>query len=292
MTNQMTIFNNAEFGEIRTVEINNEPWFVGKDICVLFGDKNHNRSLGRIGNEDKRKYEITDLLGRKQEIIVINESGLYSLLFAMQPQKANNGGDSDAYPIETQERIAKLRQFKRWVTSEVLPSIRKTGSYTVPQAQPNNMDLSAMELEATGKYADILVKRFNLTQEHAMLYAMKFGKEEGKYKAITNNEIEGLKKLLPPITDTNTAKFNATNLGKELQNRFNCQKPISAIKVNDALCTLGYQTKIQGKWELTDSGKEYANSFVYEQNGHTGFQILWKSDVLDILEDNRELFNF
>lgn len=207
-------------------------------------------------------------------------------------------GESDFLPENIVYRLGfkasndKAVAFQEKLADEVLPSIRKTGSYTVPQIQPNNMDLSAMELEATGKYADILVKRFNLTQEHAMLYAMKFGKEEGKYKAITNNEIEGLKKLLPPITDANTAKFNATNLGKELQNRFSCQKPISAIKVNDALCTLGYQTKIQGKWELTDSGKEYANSFAYEQNGHTGFQILWKSDVLDILEDNRELFNF
>lgn len=272
MVNQMTIFNNAEFGEIRTVEINNEPWFVGKDVASALGYvKTENAISVHVDEEDKCITLIQGGNGMR-EMTIINESGLYSLIMSSHLEKA--------------------KQFKRWVTSEVLPSIRKTGTYTMPQTQPNNMDLSAMELEATGKYADILVKRFNLTNEHAMLYAMKFGKEEGKYKAITNNEIEGLKKLLPPITDTNTAKFNATKLGKELQNRFNCQKPISAIKVNDALCTLGYQTKIQGKWELTDSGKEYANSFAYEQNGHTGFQILWKSDVLEILEDNRELFNF
>ena len=272
MTNQMTIFNNAEFGEIRTVEINNEPWFVGKDVASALGYADTGQAIRKNVDEEDRLMRPLDTSGQNREMTIINESGLYSLIMS--------------------SKLEKAKQFKRWITSEVLPSIRKTGSYTVPQTQPNNMDLSAMELEATGKYADILVKRFNLTQEHAMLYAMKFGKEEGKYKAITNNEIEGLKKLLPPITDTNTAKFNATNLGKELQNRFNSLKPISAIKVNDALCTLGYQTKIQGKWELTDSGKEYANSFAYEQNGHTGFQILWKSDVLDILEDNRELFNF
>ena len=273
MTNQMTIFNNAEFGEIRTVEINNEPWFVGKDVAIALGYADPNKAIANhVDEEDKKLNDKSSSSFGQRGTHIINESGLYSLIMS--------------------SKLEKAKQFKRWVTSEVLPSIRKTGSYTAPQVQPNNMDLSAMELEATGKYADILVKRFNLTKEHAMLYAMKFGKEEGKYKAITNNEIEGLKKLLPPITDANTAKFNATNLGKELQNRFNCQKPISAIKVNDALCTLGYQTKIQGKWELTDSGKEYANSFAYEQNGHTSFQILWKSDVLDILEDNRELFNF
>ena len=215
---KMTIFNNAEFGEIRTVEINNEPWFVGKDVASALGYSAERNAIAKhVDNEDKLTH-CFDTSGQNREMTIINESGLYSLIMS--------------------SKLEKAKQFKRWITSEVLPSIRKTGSYTAPQMQPNNMDLSAMELEATGKYADILVKRFNLTQEHAMLYAMKFGKEEGKYKAITNNEIEGLKKLLPPITDANTAKFNATNLGKELQNRFSCQKPISAIKVNDALCTL------------------------------------------------------
>lgn len=64
-----------------------------------------------------------------QKPTVVNESGLYSILFSMQPQKANKHGVSDAYPIETQERIEKLKRFKRWVTHDVLPTIRKTGGY-------------------------------------------------------------------------------------------------------------------------------------------------------------------
>ncbi|WP_288339181.1 phage antirepressor KilAC domain-containing protein [uncultured Allobaculum sp.] len=131
--NELTIFDSPEFGSIRTVQIQGEPWLVGKDICRLFGDKNHNRSLGRVDEIDKRIEEITDSMGRKQKTIFVNESGLYSLLFAMQPQKANHDGVSDAYPIETQERIDKLHRFKRWVTSEVLPKIRQTGMYAVDQ---------------------------------------------------------------------------------------------------------------------------------------------------------------
>ncbi len=134
---QIQVFKNEEFGEIRTVVIDGEPWFVGRDVCSVFGDKNHIRSLARVDEADKKKVELTDTLNRKQIATVINESGLYALLFAMQPQKAHNDGVSDEYPIEVQERITKLRKFKRWVTAEVLPSIRKTGTYSI-QAKPDS----------------------------------------------------------------------------------------------------------------------------------------------------------
>lgn len=127
--NELQIFKNPEFGQVRTIMKDDEPWFVGKDICGVFGDTNHNRSLSRIDEEDKLEHCIVDSMGRMQKAILINESGLYSLLFAMQPQKANKNGVTDAYPIGVQERIKQLKKFKRWVTSEVLPAIRKTGHY-------------------------------------------------------------------------------------------------------------------------------------------------------------------
>ena len=129
MNRILQAFNDSEFGLLRTMTVNNETWFIGKDICQIFGDKNHSRSLGRIEAEDKREEEIVDAMGRKQKAIYINESGLYSLLFAMQPQKSNKNGVSDAYPIEVKDRIEKLKKFKHWVTNEVLPSIRKHGVY-------------------------------------------------------------------------------------------------------------------------------------------------------------------
>lgn len=126
---QLQVFNHENFGEVRTMQIEGEPWFVGKDVCNSFGDKNHNRSISRLDDDEKRTIEILDKMGRPQNAIIINESGLYGILFHMQPQKANNGGVQNAYPIEIQERIEQLRKFKRWVTSEVLPTIRKTGGY-------------------------------------------------------------------------------------------------------------------------------------------------------------------
>ena len=137
-------FDNNEFGQVRAFQKDGEVWFVGKDVCEAFGDTNYRRSLSRIDNEDKNTSQISTP-GGTQNMTVINESGLYSLLFQMQPQKAkgvsqsaqpqktHHDGVSDAYPIEIQERIDKLHRFKRWVTNEVLPSIRKHGMYATPQ---------------------------------------------------------------------------------------------------------------------------------------------------------------
>lgn len=129
-----------EFEKVRTFDVNGELWFVGKDICALFGYKNHKRSLGRIDDEDKKKVELIDSLNRKQIATAINESGLYSLLFAMQPQKAHNGRVSDEYPIEIRHRIEKIRKFKHWVTSEVLPSIRKHGAFFTTETLNNSLN--------------------------------------------------------------------------------------------------------------------------------------------------------
>ncbi|MCM1167993.1 MAG: toxin Bro, partial [Ruminococcus sp.] len=137
--NEIILFKHEEFGEIRTLNIDGEPWFVGKDVCIAFGDKNHIRSLGRVDEVDKQKIELTDSMNRKQSATVINESGLYTLLFAMQPQKANNDGVSDAYPIEVRQRISKLRKFKHWVTAEVLPSLRKHGAYITAETLHKTM---------------------------------------------------------------------------------------------------------------------------------------------------------
>ena len=140
MKNGMTLFQHEEFGEVRTLNLEGELWFVGKDVCKVFGDSNHNRSLSRVDDEDKRMIELTDSLGRKQIATAVNESGLYTLLFAMQPQKAHHEVSPNEYPIGIRQRIEKLRRFKRWITAEILPSIRKYGAYVTPETM--NMIMS------------------------------------------------------------------------------------------------------------------------------------------------------
>lgn len=107
--NEIQIFNNPEFGQIRTVEINNEPYFIGADVAIVLGYQNVSRDINaHVDEEDRLKYQISTS-GQMREMIVINESGLYSLI------------------MSSKQPIAK--PFKRYVTSEVLPTIRKHGAY-------------------------------------------------------------------------------------------------------------------------------------------------------------------
>ena len=169
--NELQIFNSSEFGQIRTVIIDNEPWFVGKDVCEVFGDTNHKRSLSRIDDDEKGVSQI-DTPGGKQNMTVINESGLYALLFQMQPQKAKGVSQNDNL---IEERIQKLKRFKHWVTSEVLPSIRKSGGYIAGQEQMSDTELMAKAL---------LVAQKQIEQRNAIIEQQKAKIEADKPKTI------------------------------------------------------------------------------------------------------------
>lgn len=111
-TEAPTVFNHPEFGELRTVEIDGVVWFVGKDVANTLGYQNGSRDINRhVDEEDRRKMMIFDG-NQNKETIIINESGLYSLILS--------------------SKLPSAKEFKHWVTSEVLPSIRKTGGYVNP----------------------------------------------------------------------------------------------------------------------------------------------------------------
>lgn len=123
--NQLTQFN-YQGQTIRTVTIDGEPWFVAKDVCELFGDTNYRRSVGRL-DADEKGVSPLDTPGGVQQVSIVSESGLYTLLWHMQPQ-LREGMDRDQYDC----RVKALKDFKRWITHEVLPSIRKHGAYMTP----------------------------------------------------------------------------------------------------------------------------------------------------------------
>ena len=124
--NELIIFNNEEFGEIRTITIDGEPWFVGKDVAAALGYKNTKDALkSHTDEEDKKilqKSEITTLENiPNRGLTIINESGMYALIFG--------------------SKLESAKSFKHWVTSEVLPSIRKTGKYEQKQPEPTDREV-------------------------------------------------------------------------------------------------------------------------------------------------------
>lgn len=157
--NDLQIFKNEEFGDIRTVEIDGEIWFVGRDIANALGYSNTSDAIKthvddedkRMGSENATPY-ITDTLGRKQYPLYINESGLYALVLG--------------------SGLINAKKFKRWVTSEVLPSIRKTGGYQLPQTysealraladkaeEAERLAIENQEMRPKAEYFDALVDR-------------------------------------------------------------------------------------------------------------------------------------
>ena len=135
-TPEVTVFKNLvhpEFGELRTVEIDGEPWFVGKDVATALGYCNTRDALSRhIDNEDKTSVVIPDSGSNyKSKTTLINESGLYSLILS--------------------SKLPSAKEFKHWVTSEVLPSIRKNGAYIRNQENMTPAEIVARGLIAAQK---------------------------------------------------------------------------------------------------------------------------------------------
>lgn len=139
---ELQIFNNEEFGNVRSLMIDNEPWLVGKDVAEALGYKNVRDSLARhIDSDDKRDgVVIHDSMGREQKPIIINESGLYSLILS--------------------SKLPNAKKFKRWVTSEVLPTLRKTGSYTKVPTDPRELLMLTIKAhEQTAQRVDALEEK-------------------------------------------------------------------------------------------------------------------------------------
>ena len=131
MNEEITVFNNEEFGNIGTVQSDNETWFVAKDITRALGYSNSSKAVGDHVDLEDRGVTKRYTLGGIQEIVIINESGLYSLILG--------------------SRLPNAKKFKRWVTSEVLPSIRKTGGYHLPQTYSEALRELAAQAEKNEK---------------------------------------------------------------------------------------------------------------------------------------------
>lgn len=127
---ELQIFKNAEFGSVRTVTVEGEPHFVAKDVAEILGYSNPRDAINKHVDEEDKGVAKCDTLGGKQELTVINESGLYSLILS--------------------SKMPNAKHFKRWVTSEVLPTIRRHGLYAMDEvlANPDILINALLELKA------------------------------------------------------------------------------------------------------------------------------------------------
>ena len=146
--NDLQIFSNPEFGQVRTVELDGQPWLVGADVATALGYKNPRKALAdHIDPEDKGVTK-RDTLGGEQEILIINESGLYSLILS--------------------SKMPKAKAFKHWVTSEVLPALRKNGVYETVKAQQHIEQLEAVNARLNTAIQAVSTAKAELAEVTAM----------------------------------------------------------------------------------------------------------------------------
>lgn len=204
---------------VRTVTINNEPYFVGKDVAGILGYQNGSRDVNRhVDEEDKLKYRF-GTSGQDREMIIINESGLYSLILS--------------------SKLPQAKEFKRWVTSEVLPTIRKHGMYATDQLL-NDPDLAIAAFQAL---KDERAKVVKLEAELAL------AQEQARYFDIIL-ESKGAVRVTQIAADYG----------------------MSARKFNAILHDLGVQYKVNGQWILYKKhiGKGYVDSSTFDYKDKNG----------------------
>jgi prophage antirepressor-like protein len=207
--NEMQIFENTEFGSIRTVEIDNIPYFVGKDVAEVLGYKNTKDAILRhVDNDDTilNGVEIPDHTGRMQTYRIINESGLYSLIMS--------------------SKLPKAKEFKRWVTSEVLPTIRKTGEYK------NKKSLANPEIAKTRAAAMILNAKNRAATQMMKLWSA--AGVEPQYQALAlNGYYDGLQVPRIALKETATVLLDITTIAKHRKKNLaeHTDKPLYCIKM-------------------------------------------------------------
>jgi prophage antirepressor-like protein len=230
------------------VDQDGEPWFVAADVCAALTVKTEQT---RRLDADEKGLRIVQTLGGDQEMTVINESGLYSLILTSRKPEA--------------------KRFKRWVTHEVLPSIRKTGSYAAPGS------VTALPAPTQDRVHAILM----IGEAVAKVPGVKPGiAMAATLTCIHDNTglvIEHLRRALP-VANEPICSLNPTQLGERLE--------LSARSVNLRLQSNGFQFKNdRDEWELTESGKRWAEALPYSRNGHSGYQILWNPEVVDMIKE-------
>lgn len=234
------MFKNEKFGEIRTMEINGVVWFIGKDVAMALGYSNPRDAIAKHVDDEDKGVAKCDTPGGTQELSVINESGLYSLILS--------------------SKLETSKQFKHWVTSEVLPSIRKTGSYSISSMSKEEIEVKSKEFRL-GAYDRL----------HAL--ANEYSEKSDTFKQILDayatKELAG--EFLLPLPETEKT-YSATEIGEMLG--------VSANRIGKIANKNGLKTDEYGKY-FVDKSKFSAREvqvFRYNNKGMNRFKELLKSE--------------
>ncbi len=225
-----------------------EPMFVAADLLSTLNlDR---KALERLDDDEKGVSSI-HTPGGMQEMTVVNESGLFNLVLG--------------------SRKAEAKRFKRWITHEVLPSIRKTGSYAAPGSVAALPAPTQDRVHAILMIGEAVAKVPGVKPGIAMAATLTCIHDN------TGLAIEHLRRALP-VAKEPICSLNPTQLGERLG--------LSARAVNLHLQSHGFQFKNErDEWELTEAGKGWAEALPYSRNGHSGYQILWNPDVADMIRE-------
>ena len=222
--NELKVFENPTFGQVRTVEIDGEPWFVGKDVAEALGYRDTSDALKKhVDADDKLTRRFADS-GQAREMYIINESGLYSLILS--------------------SKLPGAKEFKRWVTSEVIPSIRKTGGYTL---KPKPMT-EYQQMMADTRRRNARVQSARILTQLAKQY--KGSTYEQVLNAHATKELTG--EFLLPLPALEEKTYSATEIGQMFG--------ISANKVGLLTNRHGLKTEQYGQWFVDKS--RYSNKEV------------------------------
>jgi len=227
-----------------------QPWFVAADVCAALDLPETHKAIARLDDDEKDRNSIPTP-GGQQDMSVVNESGLYNLVLGSRKPEA--------------------KRFKRWITHEVLPSIRKTGSYA------SGTSVAALPSPTHDRVSSLLLIGEAVAKVPGVKHGIAMAATLTCIHENTGLSIETMRRALP-ANDEPIAAMNPTKLGQQLG--------MAARSVNARLAAMGLQLRNdRDEWELTEAGQAWGEALPYSRNGHSGYQILWNPAVIDEMKE-------
>lgn len=265
----VTVFNFQDQHEVRTVIRNGEPWFVAKDVCEILSLDNVSQALVALGDDEKISIRIGGAKSTTYVNTITNSDGIICEENVVGNPNMLAVSESGLYALVFKSRKPEAQAFRKWVTSEVLPAIRKTGAYVLPRSELLNKEVAAREFAALKAVAELC----GLEGNAAIVSADNAIRREHGISLLQTLQIE-LK------NSDQKYFFSPTQIAEMLH--------LSGPReVNKLLEIGGYQVKSGGQWLPTEKGKAYAVLLDTGKRHSSGVmiqQLKWKETVLDVLK--------